>query len=52
MFSFISHPYGWLVLVLAAVFLWMVFKFVRSVILKVLGITFTVISLLRLWAFF
>ncbi|MBO0587586.1 MULTISPECIES: hypothetical protein [unclassified Sporosarcina] len=52
MFSFLINNYGWFVFVIVAFIFWIVVKFVHNVVLKVLGIVFAVMSILRLWAFF
>lgn len=50
MLSTLVEQHGWLVIIAAAVVGWMIFKFVRKVIFKVMGIAFTIISLIRLWS--
>ncbi|WP_338657023.1 hypothetical protein V6B14_22730 (plasmid) [Sporosarcina psychrophila] len=52
MFSFLINNYGWFVIVIGAFLFWIVFKFIRNVVLKIIGIVFAVLSFLRLWALF
>lgn len=52
MFSALIDQYGWFVIIGAILVLWIVFKFVRGIVFKVLGLAFAVVSLVRLWSFF
>lgn len=52
MFSSIVEQYGWIVLVIGAVFIWLLFKLVRNIVFKLIGLAFAIISILRLWSIF
>ena len=52
MLETLVSQYFWIVVIVALVVIWMIFKLVRKTIGKVVGLIFAVAGIIRLWTMF